>query len=299
MFDYICDLILLLYLELFADILLPLQGGTYTYRVGEGIMDAVSEGMAVAVQFGQRKIQMGIIWRLHNEKPAFRTKDIDTVLLLGQVVSTAQMRLWEWVSEYYMSTLGDVMRFAVPSSLKPKGMSREEFDRDIYRPKNITYISLHPSLSGEGALNEACESLRRSRAQYAAVMEFIEIAGTGYASAGIERGKLSASQAVLKKLLDKGIFVASQKEEALVRATRVAQAAGNFAVQGLPVLTAAQRTAFEAIEEGFGTHSATLLQGVTGSGKTEIYMHLIARQLERGATVLYLMPEIGMTSQLV
>ena len=118
----------------YADILLPLAQPTYSFSVPEQVQIGV--GDAVAVQFGPRNIYTGIVWRLHDEKPDFkRIKSIGRKLYAEPLVNASQMRLWEWMAEYYMCSLGEVMRMALPSLIKPQGSSDEEFSADEFRPR--------------------------------------------------------------------------------------------------------------------------------------------------------------------
>ena len=104
---------------MYADIVLPLAQPTYSFAVPEGV--GLQCGDAVAVQFGQRYIYTGIVWRLHAERPAFkRIKSVGARLYDVPLLDEPQMRFWEWVADYYMCTLGEVMRMALPSLAKPR-----------------------------------------------------------------------------------------------------------------------------------------------------------------------------------
>ena len=128
----------------FADIVLPLAQPAYSFSVPEGAEgDAVRVGDAVAVQFGPRNIYTGIVWRLHDERPnAKRIKSIGRRLYDRPLLDEKQMRLWEWMAEYYMCTLGEVMRMALPSLIKPQGTSAEEFSAEEFRPRTEAYVAL-------------------------------------------------------------------------------------------------------------------------------------------------------------
>ena len=282
-------------MDIYADIIVPVSHDPFTFSVDERHVHLIREGIPVKVQIGVRKIYMGVVWKVHDRKPPFATKPILDVLSPDTLVSHAQMQLWEWVSSYYMCTLGDVMRFALPAALKPTGKSQEEFERDKYRPVTRKYLSLHPRIGNEDTLNEVCEGLKRAKAQYAALLEFCSLVPEG-CPFGVEVSKasLTASPAIIAKLIEREILVQAERETA-------GEIETGLDIRGLklPVLTAAQLAADEAAERNFDTKDCALLHGVTGSGKTEIYMHMIARQIEQGNTVLYMMPEIAMTSQIV
>ena len=113
-------------MQLYADIVLPLAQPVYTFAVPEGM--EVAAGQAVAVQFGRRRIYTGIVWRVHDRRPDFRTvKSVSRVLYGGmRLLSPEQMALWEWIASYYMCSLGEVMRVALPALMKPSGDTEEE-----------------------------------------------------------------------------------------------------------------------------------------------------------------------------
>ena len=118
----------------YADIVLPLAQPLYTFAVAEGV--TLCEGMAVVVPFGRSKIYTGIVWRLHDRRPDFKTvKTVSRVLYGTPLLDERQRRFWEWVADYYMCTLGEVMRVALPSLMKPSGHGEEEFAADEFRPR--------------------------------------------------------------------------------------------------------------------------------------------------------------------
>ena len=125
----------------YADIVLPLAQPAYTFAVPEGT--EVAAGQAVAVQFGPRKFYTGIVWRVHDRKPDFkRIKSIHRVLYDAPLLSAQQMALWEWVASYYMCSVGEVMRVALPALMKPSGDTEEEFSDDEFRPRTECYVAL-------------------------------------------------------------------------------------------------------------------------------------------------------------
>jgi len=125
----------------YADIVLPLAQPLYTFAVAEGV--TLCEGMAVAVPFGRSKIYTGIVWRLHDRRPDFKTvKTVSRVLYGTPLLDERQRRFWEWVADYYMCTLGEVMRVALPSLMKPSGHGEEEFAADEFRPRREWFVAL-------------------------------------------------------------------------------------------------------------------------------------------------------------
>ena len=278
-------------MPLYADIVLPLAQPAYTFAVPEGMH--VAEGTAVAVQFGPRKFYTGVVWRVHDRRPPFRTiKSIQRVLYDAPLLSAQQKALWEWIAAYYMCSAGEVMREALPSLMKPSGDTEEEFAEDEFRPRTECYVALARELHDEGRLHEVFEKLgRRAPKQYEALLEIASAGDETRISTGeVARRLLRADYAVLHALERKGHIVCTERERTVER--------GGSAFR-LPELTAPQREALGSLREQFAEKPAALLHGVTGSGKTEIYIHLIAETLARGGDVLLLVPEIALTAQLI
>ena len=268
----------------YADIVLPLAQPAYTFAVPEGT--EVAAGQAVAVQFGPRKFYTGIVWRVHDRKPDFkRIKSIHRVLYDAPLLSAQQMALWEWVASYYMCSVGEVMRVALPALMKPSGDTEEEFSDDEFRPRTECYVALARELHDETAFHEACEKLeRRAPKQYEALLELATAGDETRISTGeVARRLLRADYAVLHALERKKLIVCTERERTVER--------GGSAFR-LPELTPHQQKALDELRGQFAAGKSTaLLQGITGSGKTEIYIHLIAEVLARGGDVLLLSPK--------
>ncbi len=279
----------------YADVVLPLAQPLYTYAVPEGM--AVEEGMAVAASLGPSKIYTAIVWRLHDERPRYKTVKPLLRTLYGSrvVVDASQRAFWEWIADYYLCTLGEVMGVALPALMKPSGRGEEAFAEEEYRPQRERMVLLASALRDPAQLEEALATLRRAKRQAEALRE---VAGRTMArveagdSAEMPLKSLEANPHHIRSLAERGWLTLTEREVSARRVTHPA----DF---DLPTLSAAQQRALEEIRAGFEHRSTVLLHGITGSGKTELYMHLMAEVLAAGDDVLLLLPEIALTAQLI
>ena len=202
-------------MTLYAHIVLPLAQPSFTFSAEGELAEHLREGQAVVVQLGARKIYTGIVWTITSERPPFRTKPIQRILYPEPLLSAEQRRLWEWIADYYMCTVGEVMRAALPSKMKPSGMSDEEFAEDEFRVATERTVSLAVALRSQEALNEQFERLtRRAPKQYAALLEVAERVADKSFVGEVRCRTLQADAAALKALADKGLIEFHERERA-------------------------------------------------------------------------------------
>lgn len=273
---------------------LPLEG-TFTYSVPHNLAERVRFGVRVAVTFGASKVHTAIVVRVHQDKPAFNVKDIVDVIDDQPMLLEQQYQLWQWLSAYYMAPLGDVYNAALPAGLKVE---------ENYKPRTETYIDLCESLRNEQSLNVALDLLKRARNQREALMHFLRIShwetieGTQTAEpvVDITREELMnvsrCSYAVIKSLVERKILFTYEREVGRLNDH------GEEHLENVKRLNEAQQEAYNQIVFQFLKKNVVLLHGVTSSGKTEIYIHLIKKALEEKKQVLYLLPEIALTVQI-
>ena len=274
---------------MFADIILPLPlDGYFTYSVPPQLKEQVRVGVRVLVPFGRSKTYVGLAARLHDNAPAdYKVKDVLRVLDSEPVLLPQQLKLWQWIADYYMSPIGEVYKAALPAGLK---------DEEGYRPKTETYIRLTPPYRTEEALHAALDMLVRAPKQLAVFNEFLSLSDF-LSCLEVSRDELlNASQAnveTVKALVTRGLLETYEVEVGRLNH------GGDPHPELVKKLTVAQETAYNDILLSMMKHQVTLLHGVTSSGKTEIYIHLIQRELEQHRQVLYLLPEIALTIQMM
>ena len=262
----------------YADIVLPLAQPAYTFAVGEGV--EVCVGDAVAVQFGKNSVYTGIVWRLHDTPPAKGTaKPILKVLYDKPLLSELQMRFWEWIADYYICSVGEVMRVALPSIIKAKARCEDEFEP--YIPKRETTVNL---LAEAFAAEVREKMMRRAPKRYEALCSIEQAGGV------LPRQAVELDAVALKALVKAGLVEMGERDY---------QLDSEWSKTMLPKLSAVQTKALEELQNGLADKRVALLHGVTSSGKTEIYTHLIEERLAKGEDVLFLVPEISLTTQLV
>ena len=277
----------------YADIILPVPlQGTFTYAVPDGM--AVQVGMRVLVGFGRSKTYIGIVDRMHDTTPqGYEVKDIQAVMDTLPVVNQAQLQLWHWISDYYLSPIGDVYKAALPAGLKAE---------DGYRPKTEVYIRLTEQYRHVTALHIALNVLSRAKKQLEAFTAYLELSGWDRVEDGIQPEEVTreelmnvsgASAETIKQLEKRQLLETYEVEVGRLNH------GGEYHPELVKPLSTAQQEAYNAILMSMLKHRVTLLHGVTSSGKTEIYIQLIQRALERKEQVLFLMPEIALTVQMM
>ena len=283
----------------YVDVILPLPlEGLFTYAVSEELATQVREGVRVVVPFNKSKRYTAIAVRIHDEKPEFEVKPVISVLDKSPLLLPAQLNLWKWISNYYMAPLGEVMNAALPAGLK---------NEDGYRPKTETYIGLCEPYRSEQALHVALDMMRRAEKQQKVLTDFLYLSGYGRAGeqewnvegtlAEITREELlnesHCTAAVLKSLIDRKILYTYEREVGRLNH------GGEPHPEHVKPLSQPQQDAYNQILFQFLRKQVVLLHGVTSSGKTEIYIHLIQKTLDEGRQVLYLLPEIALTVQMM
>ena len=273
---------------------MPLDS-TFTYSVPTQMEGRAERGRRVLVPFGHNKSYVGIIMKVHGTKPGFAVKDIKLVLDDAPIVTDAQLELWRWLADYYMAAPGDVLQAALPGGLKAA---------DAYKPKTETCLALAPQFRSERAIHVALDSLGRAEKQRKAFACFLamsrwdtmEGASTHETVAEVTRDELMntahCTAATVKNLVDRRLLVAYEREVGRLNH------GGEPHPENIKPLNEAQQEAYNQIVFSFLKKNVVLLHGVTSSGKTEIYIHLIRQALERKQQVLYLLPEIALTVQI-
>ena len=341
---------------MYAEIIIPLAlPKNYTWAIPSEMEEGIMVGIRVEVMLGSNKRYAGIIKRILDEKPTgFDPKPILGILDEAPIVFSAQLKLWEWMANYYMCTEGEVMQAAVPSHLKissesifllneeavvdgqhlsdteyiitealqiKKQLSLTEIQKlldkksvypvvnkliqkgicsvqekmlDKYTVKVENVLHLHPDYKSEPALEKLMNDWSRAPKQLALLLSFLHLNKTEGAvqqKALLEKSGANAAQ--LKALIDKGILVLEKRK---IDRLAVDLSLGNT---NLHQLSLQQQLAYDAIVAQMKTHSVSLLHGITGSGKTQIYAALIEQAIQSNQQALYMLPEIALTAQMI
>ena len=275
---------------MFVDVILPLPlDGVFTYSVPTSEEGRVKVGARVLVPFGRNKTYVGIISRIHNLSPeGYQTKDILQVMDYSPILLDSQLKLWQWISDYYMSPIGEVYKAALPSGLKAE---------DGYKPKTELYIRLTSPFRSEQALHVALNMLQRADKQQKTFIDYLALSGWD-SGVGTEltRDELlnqGHSLPTINALVKRGLLETYECEVGRLNNNQEPH------LENIKPLSTTQQDAFNQIQFSFLKKNVTLLHGVTSSGKTEIYIHLIQQALEQKKQVLYLLPEIALTVQMM
>jgi primosomal protein N' (replication factor Y) len=342
--------------SLYASVLLPLAvGKPYTYSVPDELRDKVAVGCRVEVTFGKGRAYAAIVRELHGQPPlGYRPKPILSLIDEAPIITEVHLSFWEWLSNYYCCTIGEVVAAALPSGLKLssetilsfnqtadgnfEALSDKEFlvaealhlqhelklsdvqailgqkmvypivksllEKNIlfikeelqtaYKPKTISCLRLQePYRSEASLLGEAFKKLGRADRQMEALMAFVQLSRSApFVRKQAVMDAAKASSAIIKALEDKGILETYQRE--------VSRLGGyEDELQDNVALSPQQLAAFQQILAAWERKNVALLNGVTGSGKTQVYIELIQQAIDEGKQVLYLLPEIALTAQII
>jgi primosomal protein N' (replication factor Y) len=273
----------------FADIILPLAvKGRFTYMIPDEMLDKVKNGVRVRVQFGGKNIYSGIVCNIHENTPMVQNvKNIIEVLDNVPAINELQLKLWLWISDYYLCCEGEVMKAALPS----------ELSLNNYKPRLETFIEFSRKFSEE-ELNSILDKLTKAPRQQELLSTYIRL--SGYAS-GSEITPISKSQLLSEAGSSPNIIetLAGKEILSVVSYPVTRLVASDSHKEPVRKLSDAQSDTYQSIKTQFKQKDIVLLHGVTSSGKTEIYIHLIEEQLIMGKQVLYMLPEIALTAQII
>lgn len=297
-------------MTLYAECILPVPlARTFSYRLTEELAAKAKKGMRVIVPFGKQHQYTGIITSITPHAPeGIEMKDIIDLPDDAPIIRHPQLELWQWIADYYMCPIGDVMKAALPADLKPES-GKDGVIREDFKPKTRTYIKISIPNLGETIsqdrnvkLAEAFEKLKRSRRQQDLFMKLLDMSHCLQKEKSdlVPQDELlkacGCDTTILRELIKKGLC--EQTEVVVSRLDTGDDDYMNFTTEQPFPLTEMQKVAFREICSSFKDNAVTLLHGVTSSGKTEIYMHLMQEVISQKRQVLMMVPEIALTTQL-
>ena len=272
----------------FADVILPLPlPGTFTYSIPREHEGKVFPGCRVTVPLGSKKSYTALVTATHDNEPTdYAIKPLKEVLDETPIVIDKQIKLWEWISKYYLCSLGDIYKAAIPQGLKGE-----------FKPRTEQRVRLAAEYSSEKWMNLLMQTLGRAPRQKRLLLTYLQAAEPfGESPKEISKHRLielaQVQPPIYKQLQERGVFETYEVE--IGRLGR-----NEEPCQPVNTLNPAQQKAFDEIKESFTQKNVTLLHGVTSAGKTEVYIHLITEAIKRGEQVLYMLPEIALTKQIV
>ena len=274
----------------YVDVILPLPlQDFFTYAVSDGLAARIRMGMRLLVPFGKTKTYAAMACRVHDDKPSLaddKIREVLTVLDDAPVLLPYQFKLWRWIADYFMSPLGEVMNAALPAGLKAEAG---------YRPKTETCVRIGRRFANTEGVKVAVEMLRRMPKQLKAFQVLLDLCEESKSSVITRETLMNEAHCtsdIVKRLVSQGFI--ETYEHAVDRLNRP----GDAHPERIQPLSEAQAEAKKEVELQWKEKNVVLLHGVTSSGKTEIYIHLIQEAIDRGEQVLYLLPEIALTVQM-
>lgn len=295
---------------MYISVILPIAvKELYHYNVPSGFEAQIMVGGRVAVELGLRKVYSAIIYNIYDgESKQKGLKNIIAVLDTEPVTTKEQIKLWEWISTYYLASMGDVMRRFFPASMRVDTYSEvvnSGFSfTNKFLSRNERFVSLSKEIYTQTVLNEKIESLTRAKILSLAFLKLCDLMSVeAMSDETLKSSEISVKKAVefgvpsekIRELAKKGFLETYEKD---VKIDYDIKSIDSI-VKGLPQLTEAQKIAGNNIKTEFLTKNTTLLFGVAGSGKTEIYSHVITDYLNKGENVLLLLPDLSLSTQLI
>ncbi len=341
-------------MDYFIDVIVPIAvTTTFTYKVSQAEYNFLRQGMRVAVPFGKRLVYTAMVLNKHNQKPAvYEPRDIHTIIDEQPIATKNQIEFWQWIAQYYMCSLGEVYKAALPSAFLLESETILSFNRELvidlksltddefllyeafeqqpilrfdevqnilnkkkvfgvidellkkeiiflnqhihekYKPKLIKYVALHDNYKEEKNLINLLNNELKTQKQRALVLKYFQL---NTKKSAVELKALlkeaEVSTAIFNNLEKKQVFITYTLAEDRVQFTDAFLNDIEF--------TEAQTTALQSVKDQFKTYDVSLLNAVTGAGKTEMYIELLKECIEKNQQVLFLVPEIGLTTQLV